>query len=309
MSPWQEACSAFISKPERNDNETRAFFEMWFKPYTVNKKANGLFTGYYEPTLRGAWKRGGIYQTPLWKRPKDLMSADLGDFRPNLKGTRIAGKIVGQRLKPYDDRSEITQGSLNDGRAEPLLWVDDPIDAFFLEIQGSGQVYMGDGSRVRVGYDAQNGHPYTAIGKVLADDGLMERPVTMAKIRAWLSDNPDKAQDIMFRNASFVFFRRLQGEGPEGAQGVVLAPERSLAVDPVFVPLGAPIWFEPEQDGTAPSPRLVVAQDTGGAIKGPVRGDFFWGSGKKAEERAGAMQSRGTYYILLPRALETHGSR
>ncbi len=300
---WHAPCRALNGMFAARDDEARKFFETWFRPYAVNDRAKGLFTGYYEAELNGAWQRGGAFQTPLWQRPNDLVTVDLGDFKAELKGQKITGKVENHKLKPYDDRAAIAQGLLGNGRAQPLVWVDDPVGAFFLEIQGSGRIHMTDGSVVRVGYETQNGHPYTAIGKVLADEGMIERPVTMAKIRAWLKEHPDQAQTVMFKNASAVFFRRLDGEGPVGAQGVVLTPERSLAVDPSFVPLGAPMWLEPEQDGIAPSPRLVVAQDTGGAIKGPVRGDFFWGAGAKAEERAGAMQSRGIYYLLLPKTV------
>jgi membrane-bound lytic murein transglycosylase A len=160
-----------------------------------------------------------------------------------------------------------------------------------------------DGSTMRVGYRAQNGKPYVAIGRVLADEGWLERPVTMAKIRAWLKAHPEQAQSTMNRNPSVVFFRKLATDGPVGAQGVVLTPGRSLAIDPAFVPLGVPLWLDLDSDGVAPPPRLVVAQDTGGAIKGPVRGDFFWGNGAVAEAGAGAMQSRGSYYVLLPNAV------
>ncbi|MDD5587463.1 MAG: MltA domain-containing protein, partial [Alphaproteobacteria bacterium] len=231
-------------------------------------------------------------------------------FRSDLNGQRIAGKVEGHKLQPYDDRAAIAQGSLA-GRARPLLWTDDPVEAFFLEIQGSGRVRLADGTRLRIGYDAQNGKPYVPIGRVLAEEGEIEKPVTMAKIRAWLHAHPERAQAMMNRNPSVVFFRCVEGDGPKGAQGVVLTPGRSLAVDTAFVPLGVPLWLDPKEDasGEVIRPRLVVAQDTGGAIKGPVRGDLFWGSSPGAEARAGAMQSRGTYYLLLPKTVVPDAAR
>jgi membrane-bound lytic murein transglycosylase A len=168
------------------------------------------------------------------------------------------------------------------------VFVDDPVDAFFLEVQGSGRVEIADGSVMRVGYDAQNGHGYTPIGRVLAERGEIERPVTMQKIRAWLAAHPAQAQDIMNENPSVVFFRKLEQAGPVGAQGVVLTPLRSLAVDPRYVPLGVPLWLATEKHH-----RLVVAQDTGGAIKGPVRGDLFWGLGRGPSAARVKCRNRG----------------
>lgn len=300
---WLPVCEDLDRVADGDDSAARRFLEARFTPYSVNEGDKGLFTGYYEAELRGAEQQGGVYQTPLWARPNDLITVDLGEFHEDLKGKKITGKAVGAVLKPYDDRAAIAAGSLNEGRAKPLFWVDDPIDVFFLEIQGSGRVIMSDGSVVRVGYDAQNGKTYVPIGRVLMEEGKLEKPVTMQKIRAWLREHPDRAQETMNRNPSAVFFRRLEEDGPVGAQGVVLTPGRSLAVDRSFLPLGLPVWLVPDEDGVAPLPRLVVAQDTGGAIKGPVRGDFFWGHGAEAEARAGAMQSTGVYYVLLPKTV------
>ena len=300
---WQPVCEALKTARLQTDDEARRFWETWFTPYALRNESAGLFTGYYEAELIGAWQQSGQYQTPLWQRPDDLVTVDLGEFRPDLGGQRLAGKIEGHKLRPYDDRAAIVQGSLA-RRAQPLLWTNDPVDAFFLEIQGSGRAHMSDGQTVRVGYDAQNGKAYVPIGRLLAEEGEVEKPVTMAKIRDWLRAHPERAQAMMNRNPSVVFFRRLEGEGPVGSQGVVLTPERSLAVDTAFVPLGTPLWLELKENATGGSPaRLVVAQDTGGAIKGPVRGDLFWGAGAEAEARAGAMQSRGTYYLLLPKTV------
>jgi membrane-bound lytic murein transglycosylase A len=301
---WKPLCAALDKNRPATDEDARRFFETWFTPYAVRHEAPGLFTGYYEAELNGARQQGGVYQTPLWGRPHDLVTADLGAFRPELSGQRIAGKIEGHKLQPYDDRAAIASGSLA-GRARPLLWTDDPVNAFFLEIQGAGRARLADGSILRIGYEAQNGKTYVPIGRVLAETGEIEKPVTMAKIRAWLCAHPSYAQAMMNRNPSVVFFRSVDGDGPVGAQGVVLTPERSLAVDPAFVSLGTPLWLELEKDdsGVTPPARLVVAQDAGGAIKGPVRGDLFWGAGPEAEAHAGAMQSRGAYYLFLPKTV------
>lgn len=293
---WRQICAELNKNAQYGDKEAKEFFEKWFLPYAAKNYESGLFTGYYEAELNGAWHRNGVYKIPLWQKPDDMVSAELGEFLPELKGKRLTGKVENGKFRPYDKRAAIAEGSL-EGRAKPLLWVDDPIDAFFLEIQGSGRVRMQDGSYVRVGYAAQNGHGYTAIGKVLADEGELEKPVTMEKIRDWLKTHPDKAQNIMNRNPSAVFFRKNDGE-PVGAQGVSLTPQRSLAVDPAFVPLGTPLWLDIEQPALR---KLVVAQDTGGAIKGAIRGDLFWGYGKEAAIQAGAMQGKGTYYLLLPK--------
>ena len=211
---------------------------------------------------------------------------------------------------PYADRAAIDAGALA-GRELELLWVDDPVDRFFLEIQGSGQVRLPDGETVRVGYADQNGRPYRAIGKDLIESGAIPREqMSMQAIRAWLEANPKQAPAMMAKNPSYVFFTELTelaaASGPLGAQGVPLTPGRSLAVDRKFLPLGAPIWVDtvaPEPRGRAPVARLLVAQDTGGAIRGPVRGDVFWGAGPQAEHLAGHMKSPGRLFILLPREL------
>lgn len=305
VADWQGPCAAAAALGEAGDGAARAFFERWFTPYLAadNDESEGLFTGYYEPQLRGAREPGGRYTIPLYRRPADLVSVDLGLFRPALGGVRLAGRVEQGRLRPYDDRTEIEAGSLA-GRGLELVWVDDPVDAFFLHIQGSGRVALEDGTVLRLGYAASNGHAYVAIGRELVARGEMEPgEVTMQSIRAWLATHPGEAAALMAANPSYVFFRELEGDGPVGAAGVALTPERSLAVDRRFIALGTPVWLE-AADPLAPDRtlrRLMVAQDTGGAIRGPVRGDVFWGAGAKAAERAGRMKSPGRYYLLLPR--------
>ena len=286
------------------DDQARAFFEGSFVPYLAadNDKTEGLFTGYFEPELAGARMRGAGFATPLLRRPPDLVSADLGPFRPSWRGERTAGRVVDGQLRPYPTRAEIERGALARDHLA-LLWVASPIDAFFLQIQGSGRVRLPDGSLVAVGYAGDNGRPYVAIGRLLIERGALTRDqVSLATIRAWLKAHPDEAGALMDANPSYVFFREITGPAPLGSEGVALTPGRSLAVDRAFVPLGVPVWLDIAQ-GDRRWRRLMVAQDTGGAIRGPVRGDVFWGTGPTAEAQAGGMRAHGEYVILLPRTV------
>jgi len=299
VADWRPACAA-AAQTAQDDESARHFFERYFIPYLAgnNGESEGLFTGYYEPLLHGARERGGAYQTPLLKRPPDLVTVELGRFRPAWRGERIAGRVVHGALLPYQSRAQIVHGAL-DPLHLTLLWVDDPIGAFFLQVQGSGRVELSDGSTVQLGYDGQNGQPYVAIGKLLADRGVMPRAaVSLQSIRAWIEAHPTEGPALMDENPSYVFFRVLAGDGPVGSEGVVLTPGRSLAVDRRFIPLGAPVFLA--TTGDAPLHRLMVAQDTGGAITGPVRGDVFWGFGAEAEAKAGGMRAEGCYYLFVP---------
>lgn len=301
VADWFPACNAIKAVTPQDDAALRHTLTQFFRAYAVTNVSpeRGLFTGYYEPELQGSLTPSADYATPLWPLPEDLITVNLGDFKPELAGQKITGKVSKRKLVPYDDRAAIAAGSLQN-RAEPLVWVRDPIDAFFLEIQGSGRVTLPNGDVLQIGYAGQNGHGYVPVGRVLADEGKVARPVSMQKIRAYMAAHPDDAQRVMNRNPSAVFFRKLDKAGAVGAQGVVLTPRRSLAVDPAFVPLGTPMWLS-TNNGLQ---RLVVAQDTGGAIKGAVRGDYFWGHGEEAAHEAGIMQAAGTYYLLLPQALD-----
>jgi membrane-bound lytic murein transglycosylase A len=301
---WQNPCTALGSVDRADSAAARQYFEDWFTPYKAgnNGHAQGLFTGYYEPELRGARQPGGAYTTPLLRRPPDLVTVDLGQFRPDWRGERIAGHAVNGRLVPVESRAEIEHGAL-DRQHLAFLWVDDPVDAFFLQIQGSGRVRLPDGTMVQVGYDGQNGKPYVPIGRLLIARGVLTRDnVSMQAIRAWIKANPDAGTALMQENPSYVFFREIAGDGPIGAQGVALTAERSLAVDRDFVPLGVPVWLDADLGGEKLR-RLMVAQDTGGAIRGPVRGDVFWGFGPEAEAHAGTMKATGEYYLLLPKTV------
>jgi membrane-bound lytic murein transglycosylase A len=302
---WAPACAAAAVA-----TSPRAYFEAHFRPVAVlvDGLSEGLFTGYYEPVLDGRRARGEGYAVPLYTRPRDLVTADLGAFREDWRGEQLAGRLQGDRLVPYDSRADIEAGSLA-GRAEPLVWLRDPVDAFFLQVQGSGRVRLVEGGELRVGFAASNGRPYTAIGRVLvARRALAPEAVSMQSIRAWLAENPSEATEVMRSNARFVFFREVGGDGPTGAGGTVLVAGRSLAIDRAAVPLHVPVWLEttiPSVDGASSRPlrRLVVAQDTGAAIRGGVRGDLFLGGSEEAAAVAGRMAERGRYFLLLPRAV------
>jgi membrane-bound lytic murein transglycosylase A len=283
VGDWRGVCEAAQSIPSGETAAARLFFENSFVPLAVADygESEGLFTGYYEIELNGSLRRWGRYQTPIYRRPSELGSSF------------------------HYSRAEIDDGALA-GRGLELFWVDNPIDAYFLQIQGSGRIRLRNGRIVRVGYDGQNGQPYVAVGRLLLERGLIPRTeLTMATIRAWMSEHPAAAALLRRENPSYVFFREVKGDGPIGAEGVALTPERSIAVDRAFIPLGIPIWVEADERFASADRvrRLVVAQDTGGAIKGPVRGDLFWGSGEAAGLRAGVMNARGRYYLLLPRGI------
>jgi membrane-bound lytic murein transglycosylase A len=301
------ACAAAAALGNASDEAARQFFESYFTPYAASDRGNdeALLTGYYEPLLKGARRRGGAYQTPLLRRPPDLVSADLGRFRPSWRGERISGRVEDGKLVPYATRAEIEAGAL-DRFNLALVWVDDPVAAFFLQIQGSGRVALSDGGTLRLGYDGENGQPYVSIGRLLVNQGALSLDqVSAQSIKAWLASHPDQAKDLMDRNASYVFFREQTGDGPVGTEGVALTPGRSLAVDHAFIAFGVPVFVDVSQDGQDPVRRLTVAQDTGAAIRGPLRGDLFWGFGPEAETHAGAMRAQGRVYLLLPRpALE-----
>ena len=321
VADWQQPCLVGRTLPPGDDAGARLFFETRFTPYQAfnRDQAAGLFTGYYEPSLRGSLIKSPVYHTPLHTRPAELVTVELGNFRNDLAGRRVAGRLQGNRLVPFPERKQIVAGKLGE-KDTALVWVDDAIDAFFLQIQGSGRVALEGGDEMRVGYAATNGQPYTAIGRDLIRRGALTREnVSLQTIRAWLKDNPAEAADVMALNKSYVFFRKLSEGGPIGAQSVVLTPERSLAVDRKYIPLGVPVWLNATAPAEDPSvkdwklQRLMVTQDTGGAIRGPVRGDVFWGYGHRAEQIAGRMKNTGGYFLLLPksvaRRIETAGEK
>lgn len=311
VGDWRPACTA-LSQAGEDPVALRRVLEQEFRPFLASdgskseNRDQGFFTGYYEPEILGSRQRQGDYVWPLYRAPDDLLRVRLGRFRADLEGETLFGRLEGQELVPYYDRAAIDQDHVLAGRGLELVYLKDYIELFFLQVQGSGRVRLPDGQTLRVGYAANNGHNFTAIGRLLLDQGKIGRDEATAQgVIAWLRANPREAWDVMKQNARYIFFRPLEGEGgPLGAQGVPLTAGRSLAVDSAFLPLGAPLWLDTTWPGSSqPLRRLVVAQDVGGAIKGPVRGDLFWGTGAGALEEAGRMKQPGRYWLLLPRAV------
>ncbi len=304
---WQSVCTgaAALSAPGRA--AVQRFFETSFTPYQVvnpDGSDSGLVTGYYEPLLHGSRQRTSTYRYPLYAVPNDLLVIDLAELSPELKNMRLRGRLEGRRVVPYYSREQIVQGTAPVSGKE-IVWVDDPVELFFLQIQGSGRVRLDSGEIVMIGYADQNGHPYRSIGRLLVERGdLPLERASMQGIKAWAQKNPDKLKDLLNHNASYVFFRELPAglTGPLGAMGLPLTARRSIAVDPRFVPLGAPLFLATSWPNSArPLNRLMVAQDTGGAIRGAVRADFFWGFGEEAAALAGRMRQNGKMWVLLPK--------
>jgi membrane-bound lytic murein transglycosylase A len=305
---WRPVCVEARGMAPTSPAELRAWFESRFKPWQLvnpDGTRSGLITGYYEPVLKGSRTRGKRYAYPAFAPPDDLIDVELGDLYPELKHMRLRGRIDGRRLVPYWSRAEWAEQE-GERSAQALLWLDDALDFFFMQIQGSGQVVLDDGSRVRLSYADQNGYPYRSIGRWLADKGEMPIGQTsMQGIKNWAKSHPKRVQELMNANPSLVFFREMpvEGVGPPGAMGLALTPERSIAIDPRNVPLGAPVWLAttwPSED--RPLLRLMLAQDTGGAIRGVVRADFYWGSGPEAGANAGRMKQKGQMWVLMPQA-------
>ncbi|MEI6486448.1 MAG: murein transglycosylase A [Sphingomonadales bacterium] len=296
---WQPACTAAASVLPGGED---AFFRAQFRAIAINDGA-GFATGYYEPEIAASLTRQPGYEVPLYKRPADLIDVPLGEFAPSLKGRTIRGRVQGNRLVPYATRADIAAGALV-GKQLELAWAADPYEAFFLEIQGSGRLRLPDGRILRIGYDGQNGRDYVAIGRVLIAQGKLERgKAGMREIIDWLRANPGEAPAILNANPSKIFFRELKGDGPIGAMGVAVTPFVSVAADPAFLPLGAPILVDTMLTrDAAPFTRLMVAQDTGGAIKGANRIDLFLGPGAEAAAIAGAQSSPARILLLLPAA-------
>jgi len=295
---WDTTCAAAATA-----TDPRTFFASAFRMVTLGD-GRGLDTGYFEPELAGSRTPAPGFAVPLYRRPPDLIGLDLGAFDAGLTGKHVRGRIAGKAFVPYYDRAAIDDGALA-GRGLELAWAVEPYDVFFLEIQGSGRLRLPDGEVLRVGYDGQNGHAYTAIGKLLRDRGALgPGKATMAGIIGWMRAHPADGRELMRANRSFVFFRVLTTSidlGPNGALGVPLTPRASVAADPAFTPLGGPVWLDTTVGGV-PFQQLVIAQDTGGAIKGPNRLDIFWGAGAAAGATAGALASTGSVTLLLPPA-------
>lgn len=302
---YQKICRDFAARNIQTTAQFKEFLEQNFVPNLVFFNGNeiGKFTSYYESALNASYHKDEKYKYPIYGRPNDLIEFNLKDFDEALPSKRYVGRVNNQRLVPYYTRAEIEGGA---GDAPVILWGDDPIDIYVMQIQGSAVADLDDGSKVRIGYADNNGHSFTGIGSILLSKGLIKPgEASMGKIKQWLKKNGRLALDNMAENKRYVFHRLSNAEGPIGAQGVPLRAGRSMAVDRHYVPLGSLIWLETTGPDKEKIEKLVVAQDIGGAIKGAVRGDYFWGSGKDdVLDYAGRMNSEGRYFILLPKNLE-----
>ena len=304
---WRELCAELAGFAPGDEVGVRRWLERRFRPYrlrTSDGGDSGLITGYYEPVLQGDRKRSERARYPLYTVPDDMLTVDFSELYPELKGMRLRGRLDGRKVVPYYSRADIDSGRVAGLNGKELAWVEDAVELFFLQIQGSGRVRLPDGGVIRVGYADQNGYPYKAIGKVLIERGeLPANRVSMQSIQAWARDNPGKLQEVLDSNPSYVFFRELpaSADGPPGAQGVPLTAGGSIAVDPRHIPLGTPVLLSATLPGSdKPLNRLVVAQDTGGAIRGPIRADYFWGLGPEAGRQAGLMKQQGRLWLLWP---------
>jgi len=309
---WQPVCAAAAQIPGENAAAVRQFFESSFVPYAVHNvdgSAEGLVTGYYEPLLRGSRAPSKTYRFPVYGVPDDLLVVDLTETLPNLKGMRLRGRLQGNKVVPYYTRAEIERG-VAAVRGREILWVDDAVELFFLQVQGSGRIRLSGGEIVRIGFAEHNGHPYKSIGRVLVERGeLPQDKASMQGIKQWGKQNPDMLPLLLQQNPAYVFFREMppSSPGPVGALGVALTPGRSIAIDSAIVPLGAPVFLSSTWPlSERPLNRLVLAQDTGSAIKGAVRADFFWGFGDEAGQIAGRMRQSGRMWVLYPRGFEPH---
>ncbi len=310
---WRGVCARAMELRAPGDEEARRFLEYHFVPWRLagpDGAIEGVITGYYEPLLRGSRTRAAPYLYPLYSPPDDLLTIDLATtVSPELRGLRLRGRVEGKRVVPYYTRAEIARGAAPVAGKE-ILWVDDPIEAFFLHIQGSGRVQLEGGETLRLGYADQNGHPFQSIGRYLVERGELKLgEASMQSIKSWAAANPQRLEELLNQNPSFVFFRELPlanpATGPVGALGVPLTAGRSIAIDPRYIPLGAPVFLATTYPASAtPLTRLVVAQDTGGAIRSPVRADFFWGSGAEAGAQAGRMRQPGRMWVLLPKDMK-----
>jgi membrane-bound lytic murein transglycosylase A len=319
---WQPSCAAAHAIDAHDPIAVRQFFEANFTPYRITSSdgsERGLVTGYYEPLLRGSRTQSAQYAAPLYAPPGDLLIVELADLYPELKGKRVRGRLDGRRVVPYWARADIEAGKAQtNGKA--LAYVSDPVDAFFLQIQGSGRVALDDGTVMRVGYADQNGQPFRSVARVLIDRGeLTLGEASMQGIREWGREHADQLPALLDENPSYVFFREVPPpppgsleaaiDGPIGSLGVPLLAGRTIAVDPRAIPLGAPVFLATTQPLTdAVLQRLVMAQDTGGAIRGPVRADFFWGFGDDAGAQAGRMRQQGAEWLLWPNGAPLPGS-
>jgi membrane-bound lytic murein transglycosylase A len=314
---WRVACEQAQKLKSPDSASLRAYFVQFFEVKRVQSpegQTSGLVTGYYEPLLRGQRQRVGRFQTALHAVPDDLLPLQLEERFPELKHQRVRGRLSTSAqgratVIPYYTRAELLNGTGQSAlKGKEIVWVDDAVEAFFLQVQGSGRVQLPDGNMLRLAYADTNGHIYRSVGRVLVDRGVMTlEQASMQSIKAWAQANPDKVDELLNNNPSYVFFREEAlpdpRMGPRGSLGVPLTSKRSIAVDPRFIPLGAPVFLSTTHPlSQQPLRQLVMAQDTGGAIRGAVRADFFWGFGAEAGEQAGKMKQSGEMWVLLPKA-------
>ena len=307
---WQSMCSSADLVDKNDSAAQRTFYEDKLTPYQVfntDGSEQGVITGYYEPLLKGSRFKSERFRYPLYAAPDDMLEIDLGDAYPQLKGQRLRGRLSGKKVVPYYKRAEIDAGT-ESLKGHELFWVENAVELFFLQTQGSGRIELADGRQIKVGYAEQNGYPYVSIGKKLIEMGEMKlEDASMQGIKAWGEKNPEKLTALLELNPSYVFFRELPENlsAPVGALGVPLTNEYSIAIDPKTIPLGSPVFLATTQPNTSiPLNRLMLAQDTGGAIRGPVRADFFWGFGEKAASQAGRMKQKGRMWVLFPKGVE-----
>lgn len=303
-STYQKVCGDFAAQKIKNQTQMRYFIESHFVPYAVvdSGNADGKFTSYYEAEIHAALEPDETYKYPIYGRPNDLIEADLRDFDTDLPSVKLSGRVENGKFVPYFNRAHIENNTID---APVVLWGDDLVDIHFMQIQGSAVAKLSDGSELRIGYAHNNGRKFKGIGRILLDKGLLQPgEVSMPKIREWLRNNPEQAAQIMAENDRYIFHRISDADGPVGAFGVSLTAGRSLAVDPQYIPLGVPMWLNTQGPDNEKIQKIVFAQDIGGAIKGIVRGDYFWGHGEEALLKAGRMNAVGQYYILLPKAAQ-----
>jgi membrane-bound lytic murein transglycosylase A len=311
---WGDVCAAALLVDGADPAAVRDYFETLFTPHRVfvddkdGTRGDALVTGYYEPLLRGSRTRDDAFRFPVYAKPADLLSIELGSVYPDLAGKRLRGRVEGDKVVPYHSREALSKTEVN---ADVLVWLDNEMDVFFLQIQGSGRAVLPDGDTVRIGYADQNGHPYKAVaGTLIAWGEMTKDSASMQAIRAWGDANPDRLPKLLNSNPSYVFFRELpiptdpldiRVNGPIGALGVPLLGGRAIAIDRNQLPLGAPVFLDATLPDGNPLQRLTFAQDTGGAIRGALRADFYFGTGDKAGEQAGMMKQQGKMWVLLPK--------
>ena len=307
LDDWKSVCEKAKNLLLPTNKEVIKYLYTHFDLYKAHNEdgsKKGLITGYYQPLLEGSRTQSRKYKIPLYAPPRDLITVDLSKVYPELKYKRLRGRVEGNKLIPYFTREEISKKDYP-LQGNELLWVKNPVEAFFLEIQGSGVIQFEDGSTTQVGYADQNGHPYRSMGLALIRQGELKRHrVSMQSIKYWAKKNKRKLQKFLNTNPSTVFFRELpQGlPGPIGALGVPITSERSVAIDRRYIPLGAPIFLSTtEPNSNISLDKFMIAQDTGGAINGGVRADFYWGQGKSAGAKAGKMKQSGEIWVMLPK--------